>query len=177
MDNMKKTKAENKGDSSPPENKTNDFPPKGTSIREQVSLLFLSDDSSRQIALGAAIGVFLAFSPFLGLHTIAAIALALFFRASRLAAVLGTLINNPVTMTFFYFFEIKLGSSILGLTLEIPHNLWKNISELFALGGKAFASIMTGFVIIGAVCAVLAYFITLGVANAIRSRRTDTTAV
>jgi hypothetical protein len=90
--------------------KYSDLPRKGTTVREKIKILFLSDDSPRQIALGMAIGVFLACSPFIGIHTVAAVALAFVLRASRLAALIGTLINNPFTMAFFYFFEFELGS-------------------------------------------------------------------
>jgi uncharacterized protein (DUF2062 family) len=148
-----------------------DLPPKGTSLKQRIRMIIFSHDSPRQIALGTAVGVFLGFSPFLGIHTIAALGLAVLFRASRLAAVLGTLVNNPVTMTFLYLFELRLGSRILGFSLTMPDNIWKNFMELFSLGRKAFLSIMIGFFILGTISAIIAYLLTLAAVVYIKRRR------
>jgi uncharacterized protein (DUF2062 family) len=147
------------------------LPPKGTSLRDQIRMLIFSDNSPGQIALGAAIGIFLACSPFLGTHTLAALALALLFRASRPAAFLGTLVNNPVTMTFIYLLEIKLGSYVLGYSFILPGSIWKDLVDLFSLGRKAFLSIMTGFTILGLLSSITAYLATLGAVLFIRKRR------
>ena len=101
------------------------LPSRGTSLRQQIRTLIFSDDSQGQIALGAAIGVFVAFSPFVGTQTVAALGLALIFGASRLAAFLGTLLNNPVTMPFIYLLEMKLGSYLLGYPLAVPEGIWE----------------------------------------------------
>jgi uncharacterized protein (DUF2062 family) len=148
-----------------------DLPPKGTSLKQRIKMIVFSHDSPRQIALGTAIGVFLAFSPFLGIHTVAALGLAVLFRASRLAALLGTLVNNPVTMTFLYLFELRLGSRILGYSLTMPDDIWKNFMELFSLGRKAFLSIMTGFFILGSISAIIAYLLTLAAVVYVKRRR------
>ncbi len=148
-----------------------ELPPKGTSLKQRIRMVIFSHHSPREIALGAAIGIFLAFSPFMGMHTVAALGLALLFGASRLAAVLGTLFNNPVTMTFLYLFELRLGSRILGYSLAMPTDIWKNFLELFSLGRKVFLSIMTGFVILGFASAIVAYLITLGAVLYIKRRR------
>lgn len=137
------------------------LPSRGTSLRQQIRLLFLSHDSDGQIALGAAIGIFVGISPFVGTQTIAALGLSLIFGASRLAALLGTLVNNPVTMPLLFLLEAKLGSFVLGYRLTLPEGIWDNMAELFSLGRKAFASIMVGFVIIGLVSSIAAYFLTL----------------
>jgi uncharacterized protein (DUF2062 family) len=147
------------------------LPAKGTSLRTQIRMLVFSDNSPAQIALGAAIGIFLALSPFLGIHTIAALGLALVFRASRPAAVLGTFINNPVTMTFIYLLEIKLGSYVLGYSLTMPEGIWKDFVELFSLGRQAVLSIMTGFIILGLLSAIAVYLLTLGAVLYMRKAR------
>jgi uncharacterized protein len=149
------------------------LPSKGTRFRDQLRLLIFSDNSPGQIALGAAIGVFLACSPFLGIHTVAALGLALLFRASRLAAVMGTLINNPVTMAFIYLLEIKLGSCVLGYSLVLPEGIWKDLVDLFSLGRMTVFSVMTGFVIIGLVLSIAAYVLTQAAVVYVRRRRDE----
>ncbi len=148
------------------------LPPKGTSLREQIRMVIFSDNSPGQIALGAAIGIFLAFSPFLGFHTVAALVFSLLFRASRPAALLGTLANNPVTIAFIYLLEIKLGSYILGYSLTLPGGVWKDLVDLFSLGREALLSIMTGFMILGLVSAITAYLLTRGAVLYLRKKRT-----
>ena len=148
-----------------------DLPPKGTTLKQRIRLIIFSHHSPRQIALGMAIGIFLACSPFLGIHTVTALGLSLLFGASRLAAVLGTLVNNPVTMTFLYLFEIRLGSRILGFSLAMPQDIWENYAELFSLGRKVFLSLMTGFVILGLAASIVAYLFTLGAVLVIKRRR------
>jgi uncharacterized protein (DUF2062 family) len=145
--------------------------PERTSVREKIRILFLSDDSPQQIALGMAIGVFLACSPFIGIHTVAALALALVLRASRLAALIGTLVNNPFTMAFFYFFEFEIGSSLLGLAIKVPKDILKNFVELFTIGTKAFLSVMVGFLVVGAVASILAYIVVFWAVVLFKRRR------
>ncbi len=147
------------------------LPSRGTSLRQQIRTLIFSDDSQGQIALGAAIGVFVALSPFVGTQTITALGLSLIFGASRLAALVGTLLNNPVTMPLFYLLEMKLGSYLLGYRLAMPEGIWDSMTELFSLGRKAFISIMAGFVIIGLVSSIAAYILTLGAVGYLRKRR------
>jgi uncharacterized protein (DUF2062 family) len=147
------------------------LPSKGTSLRQQIRMIIFSDNSPGQIALGAAIGIFIACSPFLGMHTIAALALALLLRASRPAALLGTFANNPVTMAFIYLLEIKLGSHVLGYPLIMPGGIWKDLVDLFSLGRQALLSVITGFIIFGLLSSITVYLITLGTVLFIRKRR------
>jgi len=148
------------------------LPSRGTGFRQQIRALLLSHDSPAEISLGAAIGVFVALSPFVGTQTITALALSLVFGASRLAALLGTLVNNPITMPFFYLLEMKFGSSVLGVSLAVPDGIWENMTELFSLGRKAFLSIMVGFVFFGFISSIVVYVLTLGAVRHLRKVRT-----
>ena len=55
-------------------------------------------DSPRRTALAFAIGVFIAFSPTYGLHTVSVIFLAWALRLNMVAMFAGALINNPWTL-------------------------------------------------------------------------------
>lgn len=149
------------------------LPSRGASLRQQIRALVFSHDSPAEIALGAAIGIFAALSPFVGTQTITALGLALIFGASRLAALVATLVNNPVTMPVFYLLEMKLGSRLLGYRLAVPDGIWENTAELLALGRKAFVSIVAGFAIIGLASSVATYLITLGAVGYLRKRRNE----
>ena len=64
-------------------------------LRDAFRRLMALDDPPERTALAFSIGVFIAFSPFLGLHTIMATVLAFMFRFNKIAIYTGTFVNNP----------------------------------------------------------------------------------
>jgi len=144
---------------------------KGDSFRTLLKKAFLSDDSPRQIALGAAIGMFVACSPFIGLQAWIALPIALFVRANRLSALGFTLLANPFTMPILYTAEGILGSFILGITHPVPSGGFSHLGEFLELGGDILLSVLMGFVVIGVVASVLTYLVTLNIAVIMKRRR------
>jgi len=71
--------------------------------------------SPHAIALGFSIGVFSAFTPFVGLHFLVAALLAFLLRGNVLASALGTFVGNPLTFPFIWVGTYKLGNFVLGL--------------------------------------------------------------
>src|ERR1044072_469938 len=65
-------------------------------FRAAFRRLLAIDDPPERTALAFSIGVFIAFSPFLGLHTILATAIAFLFRFNKIAIYTGTFLNNPI---------------------------------------------------------------------------------
>ncbi|MGV1015348.1 MAG: DUF2062 domain-containing protein, partial [Methyloceanibacter sp.] len=66
------------------------------------------------IALGFAVGVFWAVTPFFGVHLALAVTLAWFMGASIVAAILGTFAGNPLTYPLFWYSTYELGTLMLG---------------------------------------------------------------
>ncbi len=66
-------------------------------------------------ALGIAIGL----SPLFGLHTVMALVLAMVLKLNKVDVLLGTLIVNPWTLTFYFPAAVLLGKRVTGVT--IPH--------------------------------------------------------
>ena len=64
-------------------------------LRSTFRRLLALDDPPERTALAFSIGVFIAFSPFLGLHTLMATAIAFLFKFNKIAIYSGTFINNP----------------------------------------------------------------------------------
>ena len=64
-------------------------------FRAAFRRLLAIDDPPERTALAFSIGVFIAFSPFLGLHTILATLIAFMFRFNKVAIYTGTFLNNP----------------------------------------------------------------------------------
>lgn len=77
------------------------------------SLLHLRD-SPHRTALAFGAGVFVAFSPFLGLHTIIAVAIAFAFRLNRVAVLAGAWIN-VWALAPCYAFGTFIGAFLLGV--------------------------------------------------------------
>ncbi|MFT7432730.1 MAG: hypothetical protein ACI9TY_000348 [Alphaproteobacteria bacterium] len=91
--------------------------------------------SAHTIALGFSMGVFASFTPFMGLHALIAIALAVPFGGSAIMAIIGTIIGNPWTFPFIWLSSYNLGNFLLGRaefeslpeTFSFAH-IWENIS-------------------------------------------------
>src|SRR6185503_17641137 len=67
------------------------------------------DDPPRRLAIALAVGVFISCTPFLGLQTLLAVAVAAAFRLNRAATLLGTWLNLPWFAPLVYGAAIKIG--------------------------------------------------------------------
>ena len=65
--------------------------------------------SSYAISSGFACGSMVSFTPLLGFHFLLAIMFAYLLRANYIAALLGTIIGNPVTFPFIWGLIYKVG--------------------------------------------------------------------
>lgn len=83
------------------------------------------------IAAGFASGAAVSFTPLLGLHILLASALAFVTRGSMIAAVLGTVIGNPVTFPLFFGTTYWVGAKMKDLAAsESPENSLKIVEGL-----------------------------------------------
>jgi uncharacterized protein len=90
-------------------------------FRKTFRRLLALDDPPERTALAFSIGVFIAFSPFLGLHTILATLIAFLFRFNKVAIYSGTFINNPfLTLVPIIMASYGIGAFFLGLPMKIP---------------------------------------------------------
>ena len=144
-------------------------------FRKTVRRLLAIDDPPERTALAFSIGVFIAFSPFLGLHTIMATVLAFLFRFNKVAIYTGTFINNPfLTLVPIILLSYAIGAFALGRPLALPegglrllkephlltaaywHELWTHAWDVlvpFSIGGMALS----------VVCSLIAYPLTLSI--------------
>jgi uncharacterized protein (DUF2062 family) len=90
-------------------------------FRTAFRRLLALDDPPERTALAFSVGVFIAFSPFLGLHTILATLLAFLFRFNKVAIYTGTFINNPfLTLVPIIVASYAIGALALGRPWHIP---------------------------------------------------------
>ena len=87
-------------------------------LANAAKLLLHVDDSPHRIALAFGIGVWIAFFPIWGIHTLMALGIAFLFRLSRAAMVIGAYVNNPWTVVPFYAGGTVLGCWLLGIPVE-----------------------------------------------------------
>jgi len=73
-----------------------------------------ADDSPRNIAMGVAVGLFVAFTPTMGAQMAIAIALAAIMRGNKAVALPVVWVTNPVTFVPLYGFCWWIGSLITG---------------------------------------------------------------
>ena len=153
-------------------------------IRATFRRLLAIDDPPERTALAFSIGVFIAFSPFLGLHTIMATAVAFLFRFNKIAIYTGTFINNPfLTLVPIIIVSYAVGAFFLGRPLAIPDEgveLLKN-PRLFSsdyyqlLFVQSWWNIVwpfsVGATILSVVCSLLAYPLTLRTLRAYHRRK------
>lgn len=129
--------------------------------------------SPHVIALGFAIGAFVSFTPFLGLHFLLAALLAWLLRGSVLASALGTAVGNPLTFPFIWWGTYNVGGWLLGyehrneIVIDLPHGLWLNLvhdfggfwKQFWEVMGPIIVPMMVGALPLGAAVGIIAYLL------------------
>ncbi len=72
------------------------------------------DDTPHRIAMGAGIGMFMAWTPLIGLHMTLSLVLGFLLRANKAVAVAAVWASNPLTMAPMLWSGFKLGELMLG---------------------------------------------------------------
>ena len=131
---------------------------KKLNYRELVKSLLSLDDPPHKIALSFAIGVYISISPFFGFHTLLAILLSVVFRLNKVAAIIGSWMNNPWTLALVYYADLKIGCFILGN--DVKFNIRPFTLEHYLNSGKyVFFDILVGSIVLGVVAGLLSYVV------------------
>ena len=91
----------------------------------------LVGETPRRTALAFAVGVFLGFSPLIGLHTILGFLIAYAFRLNRVSVLLGVYTNVPWVVLPYYGFATWFGMRLTGFsqTSPLPHFGFRQVFE------------------------------------------------
>lgn len=124
-----------------------------------IKLLRLNN-TTPEIALGVAIGVFIAIMPLYGLHTVMVIIAALLVRqANKIAILVGTNISLPPTLPFITWAGYEIGKAILrNNAVSLQWSDFKTIT--FQKIIDIYPVLFVGSIVLGLFCAVLVYFLT-----------------
>lgn len=109
-------------------------------IKGWLEGLLHTHDTPHRTAAAFGLGVFLGFSPFLGLHAVMGLALAFLLRLNRVAVILGVYSNLPWIILPYYTLSTLAGAALLGVKLD-PAMLDDALSKLAAASWRDVAGI------------------------------------
>lgn len=154
-------------------------------LRSTLRRLLAIDDPPERTALAFSIGVFIAFSPFLGLHTIMATILAFAFRFNKIAIYTGTFVNNPLfTLVPIILASYGVGAFLMGRPLTPPAEGLELLKHpqlftgqwwrrLFGQSWEVLLPYTLGGMLLSVVCSLAAYPLTLRFLRARRSSKDE----
>lgn len=134
-----------------------------------IRTIVSQDDTPRSIALGAAVGTFIAFTPTVGIQMVLVLLIGWLtrplFRFNQVAALVAVYISNPVTTLPIYWFNYYIG------TFFVPGDLTRQqLAELLSYNGfvawwrslwaltiEIGSPLVLGSVLVGLCCAVVVY--------------------
>jgi len=152
-------------------------------FRAAFRRLLAIDDPPERTALAFSVGVFIAFSPLLGLHTILATLVAFIFRFNKVAIYLGTYVNNPfLTLVPIILASYAIGAILLGRPLRMPPEGIELLKNPHLLTGDYYARVFAhswhivepftfGATVLSVVCSAGTYPITLWALRRHRQRK------
>lgn len=147
------------------------------SIKKKMLKLAQLNNSPQDIALGVAVGVFIAHTPFYGFHTFIALAFAVLIRrVNKIAILSGLLVTVPPIAPFVYWIEYKIGRIVLGNSY--PSFSWVTWEHFINHSMRIlFYPLFVGGVILGIVNAIIFYCAVLFLIRKIRIRYEPVTSI
>ncbi len=128
-------------------------------ISKTADVLKSIDGDPDYVARGMAIGVFVGITPTIPFQTALALALAVLFRGSKPAAILGIWSGNPLTIPLFYTVSYKLGMLILGRPAVVSSLNQQPLINFIQSGADICCATIAGGAILGILPAIAAYYI------------------
>ena len=142
-------------------------------LKERINSLYFRIVKERKsaefIARGWALGVFIGSVIPFGIQIYIALPLSVLLKGSKIGALTGTLISNPVTILFLYPAQCWAGSRLLGRDISwaaisealkdvLTQQDWSSLSQL---SGHLVTSFFAGGLMLAAIATPLAYFFVL----------------
>lgn len=145
--------------------------------------MLVGNTSVRQLATATAFAVYVAFSPFFGLHTIMLIAGGWLFRMNiPFLIAVGYGVNNPWTMIPIYmggyFFGYWIVHGLLGFSVVDLNPWWVSwattrIADFLHIQEPSFWAFMVGGNVLGIILALISYPIAVKLIRRWKHTHTD----
>jgi uncharacterized protein (TIGR03546 family) len=144
------------------------------SVKEIIAALvrlLKAHNAPHEIALGVAIGSFIAILPLYGLHTVLCVIAAILIpRANKLAILLGTNVSLPPTVATITWTAYDIGRLLL-VNKDYPPLSWAYMRNFkIARVSEFYYPLFIGSVVLGLLCAGVFYLITFAIANHFRKK-------
>jgi uncharacterized protein (DUF2062 family) len=127
-----------------------------------------ADDPPHRLALGVAIGMFIAFTPTMGFQMLLVVFAAWLLRANKVVGLPIVWISNPATMVPLYYWCYLVGRVVLGHEgigrhwwkelAHPPHGWWTGITFYWSRIMDIAAPLWLGSVMIGFIAAYVSYY-------------------
>lgn len=142
--------------------------------------LLMLDGTPHQIALGAAIGMFVALTPTVGIQMALVLLIAMltrsFFKFNKMAAIIAVYVSNPLTVVPLYWFNYKIGTIYFPSTITKDefaqlfeyhglHEWWQSMTRLFVDLG---VPLLTGSFIVATIGGLVTYPLILRLLNRVK---------
>lgn len=139
-----------------------------------------ANDPPHRLALGCAIGIFVMFTPTIGIQSLLVVAIAWLLRANKVIGLPVLWISNPATVLPIYGACYWLGVVILGQQQQAVDN-WRHLSKSISMGAMplktwwhafmdSFMPLWVGGIILGFLCAIPTYYLVFWSVRAHRQR-------
>lgn len=141
-------------------------------FKEKFCELLKYNEPSDRLALSFAIGVFVAFSPTLGLHFFTTLLVAWIMRLNKLMALLGTALNNPWTIVPICGSSMWVGLKIWPVEAKISKLNWASLSfQNLGILKSYIVPFIIGSTLLGIIFSVLSYFLILRIITYYRTQQ------
>jgi len=130
-------------------------------LRIKIQKILLLDCPPRSIALAAAVGMLVGFSPYIGFHTVLAIGISFIFNLPLYPLILGAYVTNPLTFVPLYTICFKFGEYITGSKAEFPKSFREmDMTSLLTTAKTFLYPFFVGSHLLGLILGVITYILT-----------------
>ncbi len=140
-----------------------------------------ADDPPHRLAMGAAIGMFITFTPTVGIQMVLTVFLSWLFRANKVIGLPIVWISNPATIVPIYYSCYRIGRAIMGWSgvgrgwwlqlTDPPSGWWSAITFYWAKLIEVAAPLWLGSLILAFVLAYPTYYLVYHTLRVYRMRR------
>ena len=145
--------------------------------------LLHADDPPWQLAMGMAVGVFVACTPTVGIQMVIAGFLSWLLGANKAVSMAAVWISNPATLIPIYLYCYRIGCAILALTpvdrawwaglADPPVGWWPAVSFYWSRFVDIAGPLWLGGIIVGWACGYAAYYMVYHSIRLYRKRRDE----
>lgn len=142
------------------------------------------DDTPHRIALGCAIGMFVAFTPTIPFQMALTIFFSWIFKANKVVGLPAVWITNPATVIPIYFPQYVLGCLITGVAIDKVdfsiltqkhENTMAMARSAWVLMQDIFWPLWVGSLVVSTIVGIASYYLTIWAVRKFRYRKDKTT--